>query len=153
MELYRRQQFDFLLHTAVERFVERIVQRNEGAERALARLRQDRNAEGVRLDDFVGAIFEDFLLANPGGACFVLEALASRPAVVPPSGAAPARTMEQVLLSLAKAVFAELFHQKIEAEQLEFGAPLSPAVEAALGRLEDLLFQEWSCTSEYAAAH
>lgn len=32
----------------------------------------------------------------------------------------------------------------VEAEQLEFGAPLSPAVDRALGKLEQLLFAEWS---------
>jgi hydrogenase maturation protease len=32
----------------------------------------------------------------------------------------------------------------VEAGQLEFGAPLSPAVDCALGKLEQLLFAQWS---------
>ena len=32
----------------------------------------------------------------------------------------------------------------VEAERLEFGAPLSAAVDGALGKLEDLFFAQWS---------
>jgi hypothetical protein len=45
MELYQRQQFDLLIMMAVDRFVERIVQRCAGAETALARLRSDPQGE------------------------------------------------------------------------------------------------------------
>ena len=48
MELYERQQFDFLLQTSVERYVERIEQRNEGATNALERLLVDRKVRGSR---------------------------------------------------------------------------------------------------------
>ena len=40
MEAYLRQQFDFLLITATERFVERVVQRSGGPEAALNRFDQ-----------------------------------------------------------------------------------------------------------------
>ncbi len=39
----------------------------------------------------------------------------------------------------------------VEAEQIEFGAPLSPTVDAALTRLEDLLFVQWSQSRAGAA--
>ncbi len=79
MEPYRRQQFDALLHTAVERYVETLVQRCEGARRARDLLLGDPGDERVRLGEFVDAVFADFLLDGPAGACFVLEALGSRP--------------------------------------------------------------------------
>lgn len=87
MEAYQRQQFDFLLLTAAERFAERLVQRCGGAGPARARLRADPQGEGVWLDQFAQAIFRDFLLNNPAGACFVLQALACRPAPAPTAGA------------------------------------------------------------------
>ena len=78
MQLHERQQFDFLLLTAAERYVERLTQRNEGAVNALQRLKADPNGEGVWLDEFVNAIFQDFLLENAAGACFILQALGKR---------------------------------------------------------------------------
>ncbi|MCG8349344.1 MAG: hypothetical protein MI924_16370 [Chloroflexales bacterium] len=86
MEAYLRQQFDFLLITATERFVERIVQHSGGPEAALARLRLDPQGEGIWLDEFVRARFQDFLLDNVVGACFVLQALAWRQVDPPPPG-------------------------------------------------------------------
>jgi hypothetical protein len=119
MEPYQRQQFDFLLITAVERYAERLVQRNEGAERALARLRAEPQGEGVWLDQFAQAIFRDFLLDGPAGACFVLQALARRS--VPPPAAA---TVEAMLQHMALRAFADLLARKTEEaleQQLGYG--------------------------------
>lgn len=109
MDLHERQQFDFLWMTAVERFVERLEQRNGGTEDALARLRSDPNGEFVWLDEFVAAIFQDFLLDNIGGACFVLQALAQRS--LPESGIG---SVETVLIAMAKTGFAGLLKRKAE---------------------------------------
>lgn len=129
MELHERQQFDFLLHTAVERYVERLEQRNEGATRALARLRENPEAEGVWLSEFVEAVFDDFLLNNSAGAAFVLRALASRK--MPEVSSKPGQTVEQFAIGCAQSVFAVLFRQKTE-EVLEQHA----SFEAAPARME-----------------
>lgn len=113
MEPYQRQQFDFLLLTAVERYVERLTQRNGGAEPALTRLRCDPQGEGVWLDQFALAIFRDFLLDNAAGACFVLQALPRR-RVAPPEAA----TIEAMLQAMALRAFADLLGAKT-AEALE----------------------------------
>jgi hypothetical protein len=113
MEAYQRQQFDFLLMTATERFAERIVQRCGGAETALARLRADPQGEGVWLDAFTQAIFRDFLLEGPAGACFILQALARRAAPPPAAG-----SIEAMLGQLALRAFADLLALKAE-ETLE----------------------------------
>ncbi|MFV9507247.1 MAG: hypothetical protein AB4911_22075 [Oscillochloridaceae bacterium umkhey_bin13] len=107
MEAYQRQQFDFLLLTAVERYSERLVQRNEGAANALARLQADPQGEGVWLDQFAEAIFRDFLLDNVAGACFVLQALARRR--IPSPAAA---TIETMLQTMALRAFADLLAAK-----------------------------------------
>jgi hypothetical protein len=108
MDAHERQQFDFLLATAVERYVERLEQRNAGAENALARLRQDPEQDGVRLTEFVSALFADFLLDNPDGACFVLRALPRRRADVQLAGG----TVGEMVQVLATTVFADLLKQK-----------------------------------------
>lgn len=107
MNLHEQQQFDFLLSTAVERFVERIEQRNEGAENALRRLRTEPNGEGIWLDDFTAAIFRDFLLDNPEGYCFILTALARRPAPAVAAG-----KLADTLATLARHAFSELLRLK-----------------------------------------
>lgn len=127
MELHERQQFDFLLHTAVERYVERLEQRNEGATNALARLRQNPEAEGIWLSEFVTAVFDDFLLSNSAGASFVLRALASRK--MPELSSKPGQTVEQFVQVAARAVFAVLFQQKTE-EVLEQHASFEAAPAA-----------------------
>jgi len=109
MELHQRQQFDFLLMTAVERYVERLTQRNAGAENALNRLRQDPQGDGIWLNQFVDAIFQDFLLDNAGGACFVLNALAKRKIAAPPAG-----RVQNMLVTMAKSAFADLLGRKTE---------------------------------------
>jgi len=72
---HERQQFDVLLQTAVDRYAERLIQRNDGPENARTRLLETPEAEGVWLSGFVDAVFQDSLLDNTAGACFVLEAL------------------------------------------------------------------------------
>ncbi len=115
MELHQRQQFDFLLMTAAERFAERLVQRNQGPAQALERLRAAPNGPGVWLDDFVDALFQDFLLDNPAGACFVLQALAKRRLTAP---LPQADRVEELLVALAKQLFGELLRSKVT-EMLE----------------------------------
>ncbi len=121
MELHERRQFDFLSMTAVERYVERLEQRNGGGEDAPARLRSDPNGEGVWLDEFVAAIFEDFPLDNAGGACFALEAVAKR--TLPETAAG---RVETVPIEIARTVYAGLPKQKTE-EALEQRLAFQPA--------------------------
>lgn len=113
MEPYQRQQFDFLLYTAVDRFSERLIQRNAGVEHALARLRDDPQGEGVWLDEFVRALFNDFLLDNAAGACFVLQALQKRSVAAPAPG-----TIDAQLREMAARAFADLLARKT-AEAME----------------------------------
>jgi hypothetical protein len=109
MNLHERQQFDFLLHTATERFVERLEERNGGPEGALRNLREN----PACLTEFTNAIFTDFLLDNVAGACFVLQSLARRTIDPPVKG-----TIEAMLLTMAKGAFQNLLAQKTE-EALE----------------------------------
>ncbi|MCB9077957.1 MAG: hypothetical protein H6631_10215 [Anaerolineaceae bacterium] len=109
MELYKRQQFEFLLVTAVDRYIDRLIQRNQGAENALAKLRNAPQGDGIWLDQFVDALFEDFLLNNIGGACFILQALAKQVAAAPPSG-----LIETVLVAMARDAFGDILRRKTE---------------------------------------
>lgn len=113
MDLHQRQQFDFLLNTAVERFAERIEQRSQGTSQALEKLRQDPEGAEIGLSLFVDALFRDFLLDNAEGACFVLCALAARRISHSASG-----TLAEILLGLARSSFADLLRKKTE-EALE----------------------------------
>ena len=116
MELYQRQQFDFFLNAAIERFVDRVEQRCGGPVPALALLRQDPNAAGVWLDQFVAALFTDFLLDNAAGAAFILQALGRRPA--PALDAIAGETNDQLLGRLAQGAFSAVLRVKCE-EALE----------------------------------
>ncbi|MEM9825052.1 MAG: hypothetical protein AAF958_00605 [Planctomycetota bacterium] len=107
MDLHERQQFDFLLHTAVERFVARVEERHRGAETALALWNEDSNQAILR--DFVDAIFDDFLLTSVDGACFILRSLKSKPCAEAP---AEDETIETYLIRLAKSHFSELLGKK-----------------------------------------
>ena len=109
MEHYERQQFDFLLMTAVERFQERLTQRNQGYEKALEGLRSYPNGEGIWLDRYVEAIFNEFLLDNIEGACFVLRALPRRPLPHLQAG-----VVQDVLVAAARHAFSELLRAKTE---------------------------------------
>lgn len=117
MEPYERQIVDLLMNLAVEYFSERIVQRNEGAGRALGRLRNDPDGEGVWLSEFVEAFFREHLLDTPGGACLVLRAYAQRP-WSPPEALATATTVGDALQVMAKALFAASLAKRTE-EALE----------------------------------
>ncbi|MEZ5285141.1 MAG: hypothetical protein R2712_10105 [Vicinamibacterales bacterium] len=114
MNAHERQQFDWLLQTAVDQFAERLVQRNAGAESALERLTATPEAEGVWLSAFVDAVFRDGLLDNPSGAAFVLQALERRAAPVVTSAA----TIGELLNTAARSAFAVLLRQKT-LEELE----------------------------------
>ncbi len=107
MDLHLRQQFDYLLATSVERFVERLEHRNEGLAHALRKLESDENGEGVWLHDFVNAVFADFLLDNVEGACFVLQALAQRP-----HDALQAGRISEILIDMSKSAFGSLLKSK-----------------------------------------
>lgn len=122
MDLHQRQQFDLLLQTAVERFAERLEQRNGGSLPALARLRAEPEGEGVWLGEFTRAVFADFLLDNAAGACFVLQALVKRQA--PPSRGG---TIESVLLDMALVAFSNLLRLRTE-EALEQRAGYQPVL-------------------------
>ncbi len=128
MELYQQQQFGFFLQTATERYVARLEERFRGADGALENLRRDPEADGVWLSGFTDAVFDDFLLNNVEGACFVLQALAKRKAQ--PIGAG---TVESTLIELAKSLFAELLLQKtIESLELNSGYQPVPTVGHSL---------------------
>ena len=116
MELHARQQFDFFFNAAIERFVDRVEQRCGGPVPALARLREAPNAEGVWLDEFVVALFGDFLLDNLAGSAFVLQALGRRPA--PRGGSDTGETIEHYLGRLAREAFGVVLRIKTE-ESLE----------------------------------
>jgi hypothetical protein len=116
MDLHERQQFDLLLELAVARYVERLEQRNEGAENALNRLRDDPEGENIWLSQFVDAIFQDFLLNTPDGSAFVLRALAKRR--VSWSPAAFTGTVDALMQTTAMRIFGELLRQKSD-EELE----------------------------------
>ncbi len=108
MHLHQQQQFDFLLMTSAERFIERIVQRSAGAENALRQLKENPDGEGVWLDEFVAALFDEFLLNNTAGACFILAALEKRTIAVGEIG-----KIEQILQRMARQAFSELFRAKV----------------------------------------
>lgn len=116
MLLHERQQFDFFLLTAVDRFSERVVQRCGGIENALDKLKSDANGDGIWLDDYVENLFEDFLLKNSAGACFILSALEKQEIEINERG-----KIEQILVVAAQKVFAELLKRKT-VESLERSA-------------------------------
>lgn len=116
MNAHERQQFDMLLQMAVDRYAERLVQRNDGPEQAHVRLRDTPDAEGVWLSGFVDAVFQDSLLDNTAGACFVLEALERRPVPAPAgdatSAGAAASSVGDLLARVSRQAFAALLRQK-----------------------------------------
>lgn len=103
MELFLRQQFELLLQDATGNFAERIVYRCGGPDQALARLQSDPDGDGVFRSEFVHSFFEENLLANPAGHCFVLEALERRDVPADPGG-----NVAAVLARLAEAAFADV---------------------------------------------
>ena len=120
MEYYRRQQFDSMLAISAESFVERIVQRCGGGELALERLRDDPQGSGVWLDEYVDAVFEEWLLTDASGAAFVLEALEKRPVSLTING-----RVADVLQAMARRVYADLLRDRVTevlGRQLAVGA-------------------------------
>lgn len=115
MDLHERRLFETTLTAAIERFRERIVQRNEGMERALARLTAAPEGDGIWLGAFVQQFFADELLDNPAGAVYVLQALERRSVTGAPGG-----KIGDVLIALAQSAFAELLRAKT-IESLEQG--------------------------------
>ena len=107
MDLYKQQQFGFLLQTATERYVARLEERFRGADGALVALRENAQGEGIRLGEFTDAVFDDFLLNNVEGACFVLQSLAKR-RIESTHG----DNVETILINMAKEIFSELLLQK-----------------------------------------
>ena len=112
MDLHQRQQFDFLLLTATERFVARLEERHRGAAAALAALTAAPEGEGVWRGEFVDVIFQDFLLDNADGAAFVLRSLRARPLGQHREACADAGSVEDLLVALAKGLFADLLLAK-----------------------------------------
>ncbi len=126
MEMYKRQQFEFLLQTAVERFAERLEQRchsREAIEQAAAG-----DLEPFGLNDFVDAIFVDFLLDNVDGACFILQAVPNKP--VGPQVLLETTTVQNVLIGMAKHQFRELLRRKTQ-EAIDLRSSFQP-VQAAM---------------------
>ena len=66
MDLYSRQQFDFLLQTATERFVARLEERHRGPEAAAVALRSDPTAATVEeaLAALARGLFAELLLTK-----------------------------------------------------------------------------------------
>lgn len=120
MNAHERQYFQVLLSMAVDRFSQRLIQRNQGVDGALDKLRRDPQGDGVWLDEFVDAFFRDALLDNPAGACFVLNALANRP-LSPGESLDGIGTVGELVQRLAVRQFADLLRQKTE-EALEQAA-------------------------------
>jgi len=118
MDLHQRQQFDFLLQTATERFVARLEERHRGTDAALVALRGDPAATTAAVDEFVAAIFADFLLDDADGAAFVLRSLPKRPIVAHRAALATSATVEEALAGLARGLFAEILllktHEALE---------------------------------------
>ncbi len=112
MDLHAQQQFDFLLQTAVERLCLRLQEHHRGAQAALEHLASpnQEQAAAAEVQQFVEALFQDFLLDNAAGACFVLQGLAGRK--VPPVESRNCPNIEALLVSLAKAALGELLQRK-----------------------------------------
>ena len=103
MELYLKQQFELMMQDATGNFTERTVHRCGGPDAALAQLAADPDGGGALRAQFVQAFFEENLLDNIGGYCFVLEALERRTLPGDDGGA-----VGDVLGRLAKAAFADV---------------------------------------------
>jgi hypothetical protein len=122
MDAHARQQFDFLLMTAVERYAERLRQRHQSTAGARESLARDPEGAGSWLSEYVDALFRDFVLDNAAGASFVLQALARREA--PEARENRGASIEESLVSMAKSAFQQILHAKTLEyldQQLVFG--------------------------------
>jgi hypothetical protein len=117
MDAHEQQYINLLLVMAVERFSERIIQRNDGVQNALLRLQTNPRGEGVWLNEFVEAFFRDALLDNPAGACLILQAFANE-RLQDLSYFGSGTTVGDMLQEVAKQIFATLLRRKTE-EMLE----------------------------------
>ena len=86
MELFLSQQFELLLQEAAGNFTERMPLPLRRAGPALAALAEDPDGGGACAAEFVQAFFEENLLDNIAGYCFVLEALERRTLPADPGG-------------------------------------------------------------------
>lgn len=107
MDLYQEQQFGFFLQTASERYVARLEERFRGADGALEVVKHISGDGEVGSKEFTDAVFEDFLLNNVAGACFILQSLPRRKVE-----AFESETVEVMLIRMAKSLFEELLMQK-----------------------------------------
>ena len=71
-------------------------------------------ARGIWLDEFVDAIFQDFLLDNLAGACFVLKAMAKSKIEAVEVG----KNIEATLMAMSKTAFRQILLSKTD-EYLE----------------------------------
>ncbi|WP_044896543.1 hypothetical protein [Bacillus alveayuensis] len=113
MNPHEQQYFNLLLAMAVDRFSERIIYRNEGAQNALDRLRTNPQGDGIWLNEFVDAFFQDALLNNSAGSCLILQALSNQRLSVSADIFEQA-TVGEVLQEMAKRTFSTLLQRKTE---------------------------------------
>jgi hypothetical protein len=118
VELHEKQYFEFLLNAAIERFSERLIQRNEGIDNGLAALRANPDGEGVWFSQFVDNFFEDMLLTNSASACLILQALEKRPVEQQQLDTLSTGKLKDILQTLAKQSFKKLLFVKLQ-ESLE----------------------------------
>jgi hypothetical protein len=117
MNPHVQQYFHLLLAMASDRLSERIIHRNEGIQKALERLRDNPQGEGIWLNEFVDAFFHEILLDNPAGYCLILHSLANQP-VDEYFNMVEYVTVGEMLEKMAKQIFAILLHRKTK-ETLE----------------------------------
>ncbi|HEY9753945.1 MAG TPA: hypothetical protein V6C97_02160 [Oculatellaceae cyanobacterium] len=113
MEIFEQMLFEEVLNSAVSRFSERIVQRCEGAERALVILKNDPESDGIWLSKFMENFLADSLLNSTAGAAFMLQALEKRKPSRQYDG-----TAGEIMQKMASDIFAQLVRQKT-VERLE----------------------------------
>ena len=121
MELYRRQQFEFLVQTAVERFAERLEQRCH-SQQAICQAAAG-ELEPFGFGEFIDAIFADFLLDNVDGACFILQAVPKLS--IGEQQLNSRMTVEATVVALAKHQFRELLRRKIQ-EAIDYRSSFQP---------------------------
>lgn len=116
MHPYEQQYFNTLISIATERFTERAIYHNDGAEQALRLLKENPYGESIWLDRFVQSFFEEFLLDNIAGHCIVLQALANLPYEVISTHESENGTIkiEVQLERMAKQAFETLLLRKAE---------------------------------------
>ena len=113
MNDHERMYIDGLIHEACDLLCETAIQRCAGPRRALARLRDDPDGDGIWLDRFVSMFLAEHALDNEAGACAILEALSRRP--MPETRGS---TIGEALQEAAALAFRELVRLKAD-EALE----------------------------------